>query len=291
MKQYTKSISSLLVLIVVIGVFYFIPVERVRGPQMYGSPEIGLAFTYPKNYFIPFETLGVGERSQRTILLAEDTLANRAFFQRPPVGTEAPPVITITAFQNDIDAYTASRFIAEAPEANGALAVGAQAPVTVGGEEGVRYRSTGLYENEHVVIARPAHVFLFTVAFNENDSSIRAVFDQVLRSVVFSEPMNPPTSADNTPPGSIHNLPVPAAVTAVRARAAEETGVEPSAILILEVAEREWSDGCLGLAGPDEMCTQAIVPGFEVTIQAKGEKRVYRTNTDGSVIRRDAKHA
>lgn len=93
------------------------------------------------------------------------------------------------------------------------------------------------------------------------------------------------TSADNAPEGSIHNLPVPDAVAAVRARMAEELGVSQGIVIIMTAYEMNWSDACLGLAGSDEMCAQVITPGYEVTAQAAGEERVYRTNSDGSQIR------
>lgn len=93
------------------------------------------------------------------------------------------------------------------------------------------------------------------------------------------------TSADNAPPGSIHNLPVPAAVAAVRARMSEELGVSQGLVIIMTAFEKDWSDSCLGLSGIDEICAQVITPGYEVTAQAEGVERTYRTNSDGSQIR------
>ncbi len=98
---------------------------------------------------------------------------------------------------------------------------------------------------------------------------------------------NPPNSAEGAPPGSIHNLPVPAAVAAARARAAQDEGVNESQVLIQTAFEKEWSDGCLGLGGANESCIQMIVPGYEVTVMVKGQVHVYRTNTDGSVVRKE----
>ena len=37
----------------------------------------------------------------------------------------------------------------------------------------------------------------------------------------------------------------------------------------------------------DELCIQVITPGYEVTVQAQGSLRTYRTNGAGSVIRRE----
>lgn len=94
-----------------------------------------------------------------------------------------------------------------------------------------------------------------------------------------------PTSADGAPPGSIHNLPVPEAVAAVRKLAATLAGVAESKVTILTAFEKEWTDGCLGLGGPAESCIQAITPGYEVTVSVNGVEATYRTNDIGTSIR------
>jgi len=96
-----------------------------------------------------------------------------------------------------------------------------------------------------------------------------------------------PNSAEDAPSGSIHNLPVPAGVAAAKKAAALEAGVAESKVLILTAFEREWPNGCLGLAAEGEMCTEAIVPGFEVTLEINGEVSVYRTSEDGTVVRKE----
>lgn len=96
-----------------------------------------------------------------------------------------------------------------------------------------------------------------------------------------------PTSADNAPPGSIHNLPVPPAISAVKKYVAEKSGVSEGLVIVMTAYEKEWSDGCLGLGGPAESCIAMITPGYEVTVQVKGVEQIYRTNADGSQIRRE----
>jgi hypothetical protein len=96
-----------------------------------------------------------------------------------------------------------------------------------------------------------------------------------------------PTSADNAPPGSIHNLPVPEAVAAVRSLVASELGISEGVIIVMSAYQRDWPDACLGLADADQICAQVLTPGYEVTVQAQGGVRIYRTNSDGSVIRRE----
>lgn len=43
-----------------------------------------------------------------------------------------------------------------------------------------------------------------------------------------------------------------------------------------------WSDGCLGVQRPGEMCTQALVEGFKIVFEADGEEYVIHTNQTGS---------
>jgi hypothetical protein len=42
-------------------------------------------------------------------------------------------------------------------------------------------------------------------------------------------------------------------------------------IELQQVEQREWPDGCLGLAQPDEVCTQAITPGWLLVFSINGQ--------------------
>ncbi len=96
-----------------------------------------------------------------------------------------------------------------------------------------------------------------------------------------------PTSADNAPLGSIHNLPVPDAVAAVRTAVAKKLNISEGVVIIMTAYEKEWSDSCLGLGGPAESCLFAVTPGYEVVAQAAGKEYTYRTNADGTSIREE----
>lgn len=95
----------------------------------------------------------------------------------------------------------------------------------------------------------------------------------------------PVTSADNAPSGTIHNLPVPAPVQAARKAAANLLGIPEGEAIVMSAFEKEWPDSCLGLSNKEEMCSQVITNGYEVTVQGNGKEIIYRTNQDGSVIR------
>jgi hypothetical protein len=87
--------------------------------------------------------------------------------------------------------------------------------------------------------------------------------------------------------GSMHNLPVPEAVAAVRTKMANELSISEGTVIILSAYEEEWPNGCLGLAVADEMCTQSLVSGYQVTVLAQGNERIFRTNSNGSVVREE----
>ncbi|MEA5582456.1 hypothetical protein VB620_14040 [Nodularia harveyana UHCC-0300] len=81
-----------------------------------------------------------------------------------------------------------------------------------------------------------------------------------------------------------NNLPLLVA-NAVRRDVFIREGFSPQRLTIVEYSQETWNDGCLELAQPDEVCTQALVPGWRVVV-SNGEKTwVYHTNSNGRLIR------
>ena len=64
-------------------------------------------------------------------------------------------------------------------------------------------------------------------------------------------------------------------------------GAPVETIKIIDAVERQWPDGCLGLAKPEEMCTQAIVPGYLIHLEAQSVTYAYRADKAGNQIRAD----
>ncbi len=93
------------------------------------------------------------------------------------------------------------------------------------------------------------------------------------------------TSGENPQPGGIHDMPVEPAAAEARKDLAAKLSVEEKSIVILQITDMTWNDGCLGLGGPAESCLQALVPGFRVEMLAKGKSYFYRTDKAGAVIR------
>ncbi|MCC6569633.1 MAG: hypothetical protein IT315_10385, partial [Anaerolineales bacterium] len=55
-------------------------------------------------------------------------------------------------------------------------------------------------------------------------------------------------------------------------------------VSVISTEAVEWPDGCLGVQQPGVMCTEAIVPGYKIILQAGDEQYELHTNKSGSQI-------
>lgn len=75
---------------------------------------------------------------------------------------------------------------------------------------------------------------------------------------------------------------IPAAMLEqVIADAASGTGVDPSAVEVISAEAVTWPDGSLGCPQPDQMYTQALVPGYRVILDVDGEEMSFHASDDG----------
>lgn len=72
---------------------------------------------------------------------------------------------------------------------------------------------------------------------------------------------------------------------AARKDLAGKLGIPEDMTVIMESRHSGWPDGCLGLAEPGEVCTEAIVSGYAVVLRADGRDYRYRTSKDGLIVR------
>lgn len=79
------------------------------------------------------------------------------------------------------------------------------------------------------------------------------------------------------------NLPK-AVADAVLQDASQRLNVPVSSLQIIQAEQRDWSDSCLGLGGPEVLCAAVVVPGWLVTVTSGQQRLVYRTNESGSVV-------
>jgi hypothetical protein len=64
-------------------------------------------------------------------------------------------------------------------------------------------------------------------------------------------------------------------------------GVPVETIQLESVEQTEWPNGCLGLPEPEEVCTEAITPGWSLAFTADGQEYRFRADQTGTVIRQE----
>lgn len=83
--------------------------------------------------------------------------------------------------------------------------------------------------------------------------------------------------------------PLPAAaVLKAQQWLADQLDVTTEDVAIVEMEQREWSDACLGLGGPAELCAAVITPGWLAIFEVNGEQYEVRTDETGDAIRTTA---
>ncbi len=67
--------------------------------------------------------------------------------------------------------------------------------------------------------------------------------------------------------------------------ASKQSGLPTSALRIVQAKPQTWSDNCLGLADSAALCTQMVVPGWQIAVMSGQQRWIYRTNASGSMIK------
>jgi uncharacterized protein YcnI len=62
-------------------------------------------------------------------------------------------------------------------------------------------------------------------------------------------------------------------------------GTISSELDVVEYRAKTWRNGCLELVNPGELCTQALVPGWQVTVTNGKQNWIYHTNGNGKNLR------
>ena len=97
-------------------------------------------------------------------------------------------------------------------------------------------------------------------------------------------PNNKQHEAIATQPLRDGNLP-DSVVQAVLQDASRRSNLPSQELNIVRVQQRDWPDGCLGLALSGTFCTQVVVPGWQVTVNAARRSFIYRTDNSGSQVK------
>jgi hypothetical protein len=65
----------------------------------------------------------------------------------------------------------------------------------------------------------------------------------------------------------------------------QRQGRSPKKLEIIDYSQQTWRNGCLELPQADELCTQALVPGWQVAVSDGQQNWIYHTNQTGSAVR------
>lgn len=109
----------------------------------------------------------------------------------------------------------------------------------------------------------------------------------VLTSILYfavKQPISNPTIAvvDSSSTSSILSSSVK---NAVMQDLSERSGLPKSALQIIEAKQLTWIDRCLEMKDTSDLCMEALVPGWQVTVASGKNRWIYHTDTSGSLIK------
>lgn len=99
-------------------------------------------------------------------------------------------------------------------------------------------------------------------------------------------PTHSPTQLEPsaTPQPSHTPVDLPPAQRAAVQDLASVLGIDAGQVKVVSVEAVDWPNGCLGVQRIGVMCTQQIVPGFRIILEANGQQYEYHSNSSGSQI-------
>ncbi len=110
---------------------------------------------------------------------------------------------------------------------------------------------------------------------------------QAITGVLYiSVGQTPPNPTKATYPSVRTSTALSASVSnSVLQHTSQQSGLPTSALRIVHAQPQTWLDNCLGLGNSEAVCTQMLVPGWQVAVTSGQQRWIYRTNVSGSVIK------
>jgi hypothetical protein len=128
----------------------------------------------------------------------------------------------------------------------------------------------------------------FTVLGEEEMKTLKILFFLFL-VLLFLPAWLPDVQAETPPPvyPTPQNAPIfpPTAAWEAQKALSKSLGIGVERTTITMIANARWSDGCLGLASANELCSQNVVTGYRVVLRANGRLYEYHTDSTGSLLR------
>lgn len=154
------------------------PTHTFTAATTYDSDAAKVSFKYPDSYSLESRS---DSFEGSPITIATLTVKGAEI----PDQSEGPPAISMLAIPNPgnlaledwIKAKSISNFSLSSDKK--------LSPVSVGGEPGLAYSHSGLYENDAVAVARGGKIYLFSASWADASSTMRADFQNLLKTVTF----------------------------------------------------------------------------------------------------------
>ncbi|WP_298907082.1 hypothetical protein [uncultured Nostoc sp.] len=112
-------------------------------------------------------------------------------------------------------------------------------------------------------------------------SSLTLIKDATGATAKFSLETTNEVLKDNIKPNL---LPRPVA-NAVLQDLGRRQGISTRQVQIIDYNQQTWRNGCLELPQADELCTQALVPGWRLVVSNDKQNWIYHTNSNGRSLR------
>jgi hypothetical protein len=208
MTHHIKILLALAGLVIAVGIFsayvykYMYKTGVKENPSEYGTdndghdlpvgkssmvPYInrnyGLQFEYPSNLYFKEKTKAESV-ADLSIVLVENTKESAGYIEGNPTTSEAPISIMIDVHSNP--SQIGPRSWAE-KNANWNIANKSSIiPIEIGGQTGISYTSTGLYESKTYVVSLGSNIYTFSVSWMTQNDQLLRDFDMIINSVVFN---------------------------------------------------------------------------------------------------------
>ena len=85
----------------------------------------------------------------------------------------------------------------------------------------------------------------------------------------------------------LQNVLPPDVALNVQNQISQTLSVAVEQIQITKVEAKDWPNACLGLPQGDEVCAEAITPGWLLTFNIDGQEHKYRVDKTGTIIRQE----
>lgn len=159
------------------------PVQQPSEHSTYSSTKFGFRFAYPNDYVVdasrenqPIQYTG----AQGMIEIWKDSDYEAIQAQAFEAGTEYPANISIEVFDN-ADRQPLTHWKGELSQTD--------RPLTVAGQDAITYASTGLYEQDNVLLFTPngQQVIRLSVGYIDAADPMRQVFQEIVSNFTFIE--------------------------------------------------------------------------------------------------------